>query len=219
MKKQIKADTRTPNSRPRRDIHLLNRNGRFHSRARNGLSVWDWPVYSRPLPHRHPFSDFFWGDGAAVHRLSEMDNPSSNRPSKLMDKVRRFVHSKLKLFHFQIKTYYLSDANHQTDNPSHMNNPSLVWKRPITKIPASSVFSDSEGLYRTTVCLCLVRRPQYFALLMRFASRCPSEFATEMPWLRLRGIKAVPELGMAMSTVASEKNRKLLFISSVFYKQ
>ena len=43
-----------------------------------------------------------------------------------MDKVRRIVHSKLKLFHFQIKTYYLSDANHETDNPSHTNNPSLV---------------------------------------------------------------------------------------------
>ena len=40
--------------------------------------------------------------------------------------VRRIVHSKLKLFHFQIKKYYLSDANHQTDNPSHTNNPSLV---------------------------------------------------------------------------------------------
>ena len=32
----------------------------------------------------------------------------------------------LKLFHCQIKTYHLSDANHQTDNPSHTNNPSLV---------------------------------------------------------------------------------------------
>ena len=40
--------------------------------------------------------------------------------------VRRIVHSNLKLFHFQIKTYYLSDANHQTGNPSHTNNPSQV---------------------------------------------------------------------------------------------
>ena len=82
-------------------------------------------------PHRHPFSDFFWGEGAAVHRVSETDNPSSNCPSKLTDKVRRIVHSKLKPFPFQIKTYYLSDVNYQTDNPSHMNNPSLVWKRPL----------------------------------------------------------------------------------------
>ena len=44
----------------------------------------------------------------------------------LSSKVRRIVYSNLKLFHFQIKTYYLSDANHQTDNPSHTNNPSLV---------------------------------------------------------------------------------------------
>ena len=35
--------------------------GRFQTSGtcRNGLSVWDWPVHSRPLPNRHPFSDFF----------------------------------------------------------------------------------------------------------------------------------------------------------------
>ena len=44
----------------------------------------------------------------------------------LSSKVRRIVYSKLKLFHCQIKTCHLSDANHQTDNPSHTNNPSLV---------------------------------------------------------------------------------------------
>ena len=56
---------------------------------------------------------------------------SSNCPSKLTDKVRRIAHSNLKIFNFQIKTYYLSDANHQTVNPSHTNDPSLVWKRPF----------------------------------------------------------------------------------------
>ena len=30
------------------------------------------------------------------------------------------------------------------------------------KIPVSSVFNDSEGLYRTTVCRCLVHRPPYY---------------------------------------------------------
>ena len=55
------------------------------------------------------------------------------------------------------------------------------------KIPVSSVFHDSEGLYRTTVCCCLVRRPHYSARIMRFGPRGPSEFATEMPWPRLRG--------------------------------
>ena len=44
----------------------------------------------------------------------------------LSSKVRRLVHSKLKQFHCQIKTHHLSDANHQTDNPSHTNKPSLV---------------------------------------------------------------------------------------------
>ena len=43
-----------------------------------------------------------------------------------MDKVRRIVHPKLEPFHFQIKTYYLSDVNYVTDNPSQTNNASLV---------------------------------------------------------------------------------------------
>ena len=50
-----------------------------------------------------PLLPFFSREGAAVHRLYGTDNPD-----------------------FQIKTYYLSDANHQTDNQSHTNNPSLV---------------------------------------------------------------------------------------------
>ena len=29
------------------------------------------------------------------------------------------------------------------------------------EIPVSSVYNDSEGLYGTTACLCLVRRPRY----------------------------------------------------------
>ena len=41
-----------------------------------------------------------------MHRLSETDNPSLNSPSKLTDKVGRIVHSKLKPFPFEIKTYY-----------------------------------------------------------------------------------------------------------------
>ena len=44
----------------------------------------------------------------------------------LSSKGRRIFYSKLKLVHCQIKTYHPSDANHQTDNPSHTNNPSLV---------------------------------------------------------------------------------------------
>ena len=91
------------------------------------------------------------------------------------------------------------------------------------KIPVSSVFNDSEGLYGTTVCRCLVRRPHYSARLMRFGSRGPSEFfsqirhrnaLTEIAWE-----DAEQGIGMAMSTVASEKNRELLFIGNVFYKQ
>ena len=35
-----------------------------------------------------------------------------------MDKVRRIVHPKLRPFHLQIKTFYLSDVNYSTDKPS-----------------------------------------------------------------------------------------------------
>ena len=39
---------------------------------------------------------------------------------------------------------------------------------------------DSEGLYRTTVCRWLVHRPHYFARLIRFGSRGPSEFFSQI---------------------------------------
>ena len=85
-----------------------------------------YTVAPSPTATDTPSPIFSGGGGAAVHRLSETDNPSSNCPSKLTDKVRWMIHSKLKPFHFQIKTYYLSDANYETDNSSLMNNPSLV---------------------------------------------------------------------------------------------
>ena len=65
----------------------------------------------------------------------------------------------------------------------------------------SSVYNDSEGLYGTTVCRCLVRFPHYTARLILFGSRGPSELATE---ITREG--AVQGLGMAMSTIALEKN-------------
>ena len=46
------------------------------------------------------------------------------------------------------------------------------------KVPVSGVYNDSEGLYVTTVCRCLVR---IFRSAKLFGSRGPSEFATEMP--------------------------------------
>ena len=44
------------------------------------------------------------------------------------------VHPKFRPFDFQIKTYYLSDANYPTDNPSQKDNPSLAWIGPLTHI-------------------------------------------------------------------------------------
>ena len=95
------------------------------------------------------------------------------------------------------------------------------------KIPVSSVFNDSEGLYRTTVWRSLVHRPHYFARLMRFGSRGPSDHVTTF-FSQIRHRNALTEIawedavqgiGMAMFTVASEKNRELLFIGNVFSKQ
>ena len=72
------------------------------------------------------------------------------------------------------------------------------------KIPVSSVFNDSEGLYGTTVCRCLVRRPHYSARLMRFGSRGPSEFFSQ-----IRHRNALTEIAWE-DAAASEKNRELL---------
>ena len=88
------------------------------------------------------------------------------------------------------------------------------------EIPVSSVYNDSEGLYGTTVCLCLVRRPRYSARLgfsghVVRASSPPKCFDRDC--VGIEG--AVQGLGMAMSTIASEKNRELLFIGYIFYKQ
>ena len=53
---------------------------------------------------------------------------------------------------------------------------------------------------------------------MRFGSRGPSvrhrNALTEIAWE-----DAVKGLGMEMSTVASEKNKEILFVGNVFYKQ
>ena len=45
----------------------------------------------------------------------------------------------------------------------------------------SSVFNDSERLYRTIVCHCLVHGPYYSARLMRFGSRGLSEHFSDTP--------------------------------------
>ena len=47
-----------------------------------------------------------------------------------------------------------------------------------------------------------------------FPPVCHRNALTEIAWE-----DAVQGLGMAMSTVASEKNREMLFIGNVFYKQ
>ena len=90
-------------------------------------------------------------------------------------------------------------------------------------IPVSSVFNNSEGLYRKTVSRCLVHRPHYFTQLMRFGSRGPSDFFSQIRYrnafTEIAWKDAEQGLVMAMSTLASEKNRELLLIVNVFYKQ
>ena len=58
---------------------------------------------------------------------------------------------------------------------------------------------------------------------MRFASRGPSEFFSQIHHRNAFTVIAWEDaeqgLGMAMSTLAAEKNRELLFIGNLFYKQ
>ena len=111
--------------------------GRFHTRARKRIIHLRLAcVQSPPPPQTLLLPSSFSGEGAAVHRLPEMDNPSSIKLSVKIDgeSQAECSDSKLKPFHFQIKTYYLSDANYQTDNPSHPNNPPLSVKTAISVI-------------------------------------------------------------------------------------
>ena len=106
----------------------------------------------------------------------------------------------------------------------------LVWKRPTTKFPCTVfLMIQKDCTERLSAVTCPYYRPHYSARLMYSGSRGPSfslflfflfpqvchrNALTEIAWE-----DAVQALGMAMSTVASEKNRELLFISNVFYKQ
>ena len=120
-----------------------------------------------PPPQTPLLTIFFWGEGAAVHRLSGTDNSSSNCPSKLADKIRRIVRSKLKPFHFQIKTHYLSDANYQTDNPSHTNGLStdVCGEATVsgvkTAISVVNEFAPRPWVERSHVCFCFFTKIIY----------------------------------------------------------
>ena len=82
------------------------------------------------------------------------------------------------------------------------------------KIPVFSVFNHREGLYGKTVCRCLVHRSHFSARLMRYGSRGPSEFFSQIrhrnAFTKIAWEDAEQGLGMAMSTLAAEKNRELL---------
>ena len=54
-------------------------------------------------------------------KTDNLSSKSSNLTEKQMDESRRNVNPKLRPF--QIKTYYLSDANYSTDNPFPTDNP------------------------------------------------------------------------------------------------
>ena len=56
-------------------------------------------------------------DYICLRRIIHLQN-RSELTEKQMDKISWIVPPKLRPFHFQIMTYYLSDANYPTDNPS-----------------------------------------------------------------------------------------------------
>ena len=98
--------------------------GRFHTRAKNGLYPSETSLCTVALsPTDTPSPIFSEERGRLYTGYLKRIIYLQTVPSKLTDKVRWIIHSKLKPFHFQIKTYYLSDSNYQTDNPSHTNNP------------------------------------------------------------------------------------------------
>ena len=74
---------------------------------------------------------------------------------------------------------------HRVVSDGHSISSSSVKTANKKKIAVSSVFNDSGGLYRSTVCRCLVHESHHSAQLMLFGSRGLSEFffpryATEM---------------------------------------
>ena len=77
------------------------------------------------------------------------------------------------------------DMMGKTFSSSFVRDCSSCLKTANKKIPVSSVFNNSEGLYRTTVCRWLVHRSHYSPRIMRFGSRGRESFflryATEMP--------------------------------------
>ena len=83
-------------------------------------------MYSRVLPTDTPSPIFSERRGRLYTGYLERIIPSS--------KVRRIVHSKLKLFHLQSKTYCLSDENHPADNLSHTNKSLSSVKTDISVI-------------------------------------------------------------------------------------
>ena len=65
---------------------------------------------------------------------------------------------------------------------------------------------------------CLVRRPHYFARLMRLRTHGPPRVRHRNALTEIAWEDAVQDLGLAMSTVASEENREMFFIANVFNK-
>ena len=111
----------------------------------------------------------------------------------------------------------------QADNPYL----ALIWKRPRTKFPCPAFLMIARTVQND--CLPL---PCPWASLFRAANAFRVTWSKRVIFsAQIRHRNALTEiawedaeqglgiLGIAMSTVASEKNRELLFIGNVFYKQ
>ena len=104
-----------------------------------------------------------------LRRIIHLQNPSK-LTEKQMDKVRRIVHPKLRPFHVQIKTYYLSDANYPTDNPS------LVWIRPLWAFWSSSMTGYKNDLMESKKSTGTTRKADLNLLRNLLSLSWPSSF-------------------------------------------
>ena len=132
---------------------VLNKEKRYE---RSRYQSWTGGADARPIPYQYSIA------GSPIHYRHTCVTIADDYRPKCRPTLARYVDL------------------HSADSRPTLDRYSIGTLSTVEKIPVSSVFNYSEGLYRTTICRWLVRRPNYSARLMRFGSRAPSEFFTQI---------------------------------------